>query len=368
MSMRLAIRLLFLCAVPTAATAWMQMWMFNRADLLHWPTAWTLFAFGTIAAQTAATCGLAGQYLPTWPWRLPAVVWLLLLTNLNLASINMQGGAPGEGTLLVDLLVNAFSAAQIAALTIWIVLGDASFGQQAAVMSCLSVPLLMAVANLHLPLTDPGHIFVWGGAVLFPGTVLVQAAAVFVVSSVLHFQGFRISRRCRSDLPSPPIRQLSIRRLSMYVLVIACYSLAIKGFLPAANVRLNWRMWLLLLADGILLAAASLAAAWGILRQGSLPRRMALFLALAPVAGVLCAGMETALYAYLEATLVFNGTWAYEWMWVGRWWIAWTLLGSLFLASLLLVLRAAGYRLNEPHQPLCDYAPHVTFPLEGERT
>ena len=82
----LIIRLLLLCAVPTAVTAWMELSMLARADLGHWSATWTLLAFGTIAAQTALTCSFTGRYLPDWRWRMPAVVCLLLLTNFELAS------------------------------------------------------------------------------------------------------------------------------------------------------------------------------------------------------------------------------------------------------------------------------------------
>ena len=340
MPTRLAIRLLCLCAVPTAVAAWIQRWIFPRADADHWSAVWTLLVFGAITVQTAATFGFAGRYLPSWRWRIPALVWVLLLTNVEIWSIDMHGGSAGEGALPVELLVHAFSAAEIAALAIWVVLGEASFCQRAALLVCLSVPLSMAMVSLHLPLTDPYRTIVWGGGVLFPGAVLVETAGVFVLSAILHFLGFRISSRRDPALPSAPVRQFSIRRLSMYVLFVACYTLAIKGFLQSVLVQLDWRLWLLLFVDGILLAAISLAAAWAVLRNGDLARRAMLFVALAAA----FAGMEAAFYDYLEATLGFNGPWVFQWIWVGVWWTAWTLLGSLFLASLLLVLRTAGYR------------------------
>jgi hypothetical protein len=345
MPTRLPIRLSLLCAAPAAIAAWIQLWIFPRADADHWSANWTLLIFGTITVQTAATFGFAGRYLSSWRWRTPALVWLLFLTNFELWSIDMHGGSAGEGAMPVELLVHAFSAAEIAAFAIWVVLGDAPFGRQAALLSCLSVPLLMAIVSLHLPLTDPYRTIVWGGGVLFPGAVLVQTACVFALCGILHFLGFRISSSRDLDLPSPPVRQFSIRRLSMYVLVVAFYSLAIQGFLQALRVQVDWRYWLLLFTDGVLLATTSLAAAWAVLVNGKLARLASGFVALAALAAAVLAGIEMALCAYLEATLGFNGPWAFQWIWIGAWWAAWTLPGGLFLASLLLVLRTAGYRL-----------------------
>lgn len=344
MSMRPAPRLLMLCAVSTAVTAWSQVWMLHHADLHHWSAGWTLLTFGTIVAQTAATCSFAGRYFSSWRWRVPALIWLLLLTNLELASIDTHGSNSGEGAMPAQFLVHALSASEIAALAIWVVLGDASFGQKAPFVSCAAIPLLTSVVPLHLPLTDPYCTVAWGGGMVFPGAILVETAAVFVLSAIMHFLGFRISSRGDSELSVQPIRQFSIRRLSMYALVVACYSLAIKGFLEAARVQVDWRFWLLLFADGILLAATSLAAAWAVLRNGNLARRATFFVVLTTLSGALIAGMETAFYSHLEATLGFNGPWSYQWIWVGVWWIAWTQLGCLFLASLLFLLHTAGYR------------------------
>jgi hypothetical protein len=172
--------------------------------------------------------------------------------------------------------------------------------------------------------------------------VLVQAVATCVLAAFLHACGYRVElgEPKTADSDAGPI-QFSIRHLLLATTAVAIMVPIVQGVLRQSSQFLSARQWLHSAADGAVLSVVSLAAFWAALGAGRWWNKILAFAMLALAAGAsLC---------WLEKSVLYPVTWSPTWKQsltdAGWWWVAWTSLAGSFLAGMLLVLHATGYRL-----------------------
>jgi hypothetical protein len=295
----------------------------------RWSVPTTLTVFSLFVGQTGILTYVAGKWLPNWGWRLVVLCWSMLLINLLLSH------AASVGKDINEVLSLAFSSGQIGALAVWTILGSCTWRRRLALFSLAFVPVFL--------FGRAGPVLLWGWhSDPWRIIVFVQTIGTCVLAAALQVSGHRIEPAECGDSPGRPGPiQFSIRHLLIATTAVAIIVPIVKEMLHASSQSLGGRQWLHASADGVVLAVVSLAAMWAALGVGRWWIKIMAFAMLALSAGA-------SLY-WLEKTVLYPVPWSPTWKasltYAGWWWVAWTSLAGSFLAGMLLVLRATGYRL-----------------------
>jgi hypothetical protein len=292
----------------------------------RWSVPTTLTVFSLFVGQTGILTYVAGKWLPNWSWRLVVLCWSMLLINLLLSH------AASIGRDINQLLALAFFSGQIGAWVDWTILGSSTWKRWPAFLS-LAFVLLFA-----------GQVLIWGwhDYDTWRIIVFVQTVGTCVLAAALRVSGHRIeSAECGEVEGGPGPIQFSVQHLLIATTAVAIIMAILQELLHASSQSLGGRQWLHASADGVVLAVVSLAAMWAALGVGRWWIKILTFAMLALSAGA-------SLY-WLEKTVLYPVPWSPTWKasltYASWWWVAWTSLAGSFLAGMLLVLRATGYRL-----------------------
>lgn len=278
--------------------------------------------------QMAVLSYLAGSKLPSWGWRLLLVCWMLVLVNLLLGT-----SAAGRWNDQ-RLLALAFLSAEFGALAVWLILGSGWLGARVALVVLASLPVKMLADALGFHL----RALRWGDA--WSIIVAVQIAATSALAALLRVAGYRIECEEQTGETRGPV-QFSIRHLLIATTVVAVLVPVVQGLLRSSSPWMGAGQWLHASVDGVVLALVSLAALWTALGTGRWPIKLLVFVLLAVAAGGGLHWLEaTARYRYSFSPYMSQPLTEAGWRWT-----PWALLTGAFLAGMLLVLRATGFRL-----------------------
>lgn len=317
---------------------------FANSQRWQWPA--TVLIFGGFMLQTALLAQTIGLWLPNWRWRLGVLGWALVLTNLLLFRAIVEGSNFWfwSNSKPVQLLTNAFLAAQMVAVAVCFILVALPLGKKTLIAAaCLAPP---AMAHAMLLANQIGYY----RAEFWAAVMLIQLVATVSLAAGLRALGWQIVRLDAIALASPGAwLQFSIRHILIATTAAALITAFGKAVVTHSAAGMDWKQWLQGAIDGCLLAVLSLAAVWAALGTGRTEVRLPVLLLLAVLlAGLLLWAERTTANAFQSKG---QGPYSYStYFWVretfaGSWWLAWTLLAGAFLASWLSVLRATGYRL-----------------------
>lgn len=293
-------------------------------------------------AQTALLSYLTGRLLPHWGWRLLLLGWCLVLVNLLLAT----GALDDQWNQ--RLLALAFLSAEFGALAAWLLLGDEPLAGRIGLALLAGIPVKYLASVLHFDLAR----LQWGD--VWAIIVAVQMTGTVALVAVLRAAGYRIQKQSQTVATAVggPL-QFSIRHLLIATTVVAVIVPIVQGLQKTASPWMGGSQWLQAAVDGLVLALISLTALWMALGRGRWLLKVGVFALLAILAGA-------GLYWLEEAALYRQRNWparmAAQPLTDAEWrWVAWTLLTGSFLAAMLLVLQATGYRLVRQRRPLRSF-------------
>lgn len=310
----------------------------RRASACRWSRGATLCLLAWFVFQTALLSYVAGAKLPTWPWRLIVSGWTLLLVNLLLPASTTYAGGLVHIESLQRMLGRAFLSGEIAFFVIWLVLGGVSLMRRLALALLGTLPATYLAVALEFPTyPNPAR---WDGDAAWNVIVIVQIASVGVMAVLLWLRGFRIEPLAESATSgSGGPMQFSIRHLIIATTLVAILTFGAQRAVEASHHTLVSGRWLHASAVGLLLSLISLAALWMALGAGRWPVKIF-------VSAILAAGVSAGI-DWLETNIRYAERWAQRMPLTDmrNLWPAWTLLTGSFLAAMLLVLRASGFRL-----------------------
>ncbi|HWB11217.1 MAG TPA: hypothetical protein VG826_18455 [Pirellulales bacterium] len=239
-----------------------------------------------------------------------------------------------------QLLTKAFLCAQFSAAVVWLILGSVSIEKKLW-------PAGAAVALLAATLLMTESYSAGARGELWDMVMFVQLVATVGLAALLCALGWQIVHLDASTMRLQGAwLQFSLRHLFVAMtgagVVLVLYKAALAHLAGGADLLECMHVVL----DGTMLAVASLAAVWAALGAGPAAARFSLLLLLAIVLGSFLWGAEaTAEQIWTHAGRPMRGFgWRFRQAVAGGWWLAWTLLAAVFLASWLSVLRATGYR------------------------
>lgn len=314
------------------------------ANSHRWQWQATVLIFGGFMLQTALLAQTIGLWLPNWRWRLGVLGWALVLTNLLLFRAIVEGSNFWfwSNSKPVQLLTNAFLAAQMSAVAVCLILVALPLGKKTLIAAaCLAPP---AMAQAMLLANQIGYY----RAEFWAAVMLIQLVATVSLAAGLRALGWQIVRLDATALSSPGAwLQFSIRHILIATTAAALFTAFGKAVVTHSAGGMDWKQWLQGAIDGCVLAVLSLAAVWAALGTGRTEVRLPVLLLIAALlAGLLWWAERTAATLLLSySRLPYGGNFWFRETFAGPWWLAWTLLAGAFLASWLSVLRGTGYRL-----------------------
>ncbi len=307
----------------------------------HWTLSAAAVVYALFVGQVALLGVVIARHVRYWFLRWTILGWVLALIDLRLFAL-MVTGAMGNYSL--SCMTYALWSGQLGLLAFCAALGPAPW-------------------PWRLPAVAVGALFVAYGVVSFSVwddvwvlILLIQTLVLVGLCVVLRLWGFRMELAAREAHPhgeSQPAKvfQFSIQHMLFWAAaLVPLLVLAPKMDLWILGLA-DLSIWVRLLYVGVCLSIVPVLVIWAVLGRGR------------PVACIpLLAGMPLATGSLLAVTVTEESwmvrTWGLSW-WLSDlveirwWWIAWSVLAACFLAGLLLVFRAGGYRLVR-HSPKVD--------------
>lgn len=337
-------RVLIAAVFLPAAIAGVDQLGIDFANSQRWRGPATVIVFGGFMLQTALLSQAIDRWLPNWHWRFGVLAWALVLTNLLLFRAIVEGSNFWfwSDSKPVQLLTNAFLAAQMSAVAVCFILVALPLGKKTLIAAASLAPPAMAQAILLANQIGYYRAEFWAAV------MLIQLMATISLAAGLRPLGWQIVRLDAIALASPgACLQFSIRHILIATTAAALFTAFGKVVITHSAGGIDWKQWLQGAIDGCVLAVLSLAAVWAALGTGRTELRLPVLLLLAALlAGLLWwAERTTATLLLSYSRLPYGGIFWFRETFAGPWWLAWTLLAGTFLASWLSVLRATGYRL-----------------------
>ena len=307
---------------------------------------WSALGMGVLYALFVSQVGLlgmvVGRFVERWFLRWFVLVWGLVLIDLMLICITVD--QPYRWRDWGYCLPYALLSGQLGLVAIWGILGPVSWPWRLPGFLVAA----MLVTSFGFALENRGG--VW--ALL----AVMQGLATVGLCILLWCFGLRMRLPgdvVRGDEPAGnKVFQFSIGHMLLWTLALVPILLLAQGLDLGFVYRVSLWEWLGLLLVALGLGVVSLIAIWAALGRGWAAIRIST-LAVVP-----------ALLAFVPALVGLLVTFMFESRGLGRWdyityelaeivwgWVAWTLLVAWFLAGLLLMFRASGYRLVRAPRP-----------------
>jgi hypothetical protein len=320
------IRLLIFAVLVPAFVAGTNQWIYNAIPSANWLEPWR---YPWMIFTTALLSWCTGRYLPSALLRWIVFGWSLALLDF----LTLAGRIPDQyGHLLVS--------SQISLLVIWAVLATVSWQWR--------LPAALAAAPLVIGFSGAINDRWWGQA--WNVSMILATATIALVSAGLRWRGFQLVRSENAAAANDraalvAANQFGIKHLLVWGTAVVPLLLLFRGgidYFVLGGVQ-DIETAFAALAIAASLATVNLIAIWAVLGAGSWVLRMLMLLAIPPMlAGPL---VYYSIYLHrmygnwpnlpiLDAIIDMRDHW-FVWMW----------LDGALLASLLLFLRASGYRL-----------------------
>ncbi len=289
-----------------------------------------------------AQVGLSGWIVGRWldqPVLCGAVyAWLIAMVDCQALALTGGRGYRDEVGFLAYTLISA----QIGMVVLWTVLGTLRWQWRLPFMLVLAVIPGYFCFPLHEDspywslMRDEG----WSMA------LLVQCAVLLAVCVFVRLMGFRLVRLPQGGTTPPPADGRAVLQFNIRDMLI--WTTAAVPVLVLAK-ALDWASFGIFIGSGDLLPATTLAigfavvsliAMWSALGSGPALVRAGVLAIATPAVGASVAWLA-------EAEEASSPSYRFFWLLVfaGGSWIAWTILAAGFLAAMLLMFRARGYRL-----------------------
>lgn len=299
----------------------------------HRPALQTSIGFGCIVIVVGSAGMLVGKAMQNRLLRWTLYCWMLLLMDLLVMSKAMHSS---DGYLRETLPAAAFVAAQIGLAIVCGILGTSRWYWR--------VPIAIGVGA--------GLLSQWisfvrgGGGQLLTQVLILQAIALFVITSVLRMRGYRLVIPNENDGPiaSDSSVQFGIRDVMICTTVMAVLLTLLRSADLLAWQSIRDKVSILGAVNiAVVSAIAVLFSMWAALGKGHWMLRYALLTILLPGLGAtLEAILWLGVYFFDGSALAYGYRF---WLEVGHWWIAWMFLSSGLLVASLMIFRTEGYRL-----------------------
>jgi hypothetical protein len=329
---------LFLVAVGLpAAVVIADEWALRFVAEQHWSAPAGGMIYALFVAQVGLLGLVVGRFVRRWSLRWIILVWGLVLIDLMLFRLTMEQPHRWRDWGWGYCLPYSLLSSQLGLVAIWGIVGPVSWPWR--LPGCLVAAMLVTSFGFALK----GRSDVW---VLL---AVIQSATTVGLCVLVWCLGFRMTL---PDGPGAPGRepagnklfQFSIGHMLVWMAALVPILLLAQEIELWFLVHLSLWDWLGLVLIALALGVVSLIAVWAALgggpaaiRIGTLVLVPALVAIVPALVGVLFKAIPRPPPAWFRMTD--------ELAEVGWGWLAWTLLAAWFLAGLLLMFRASGYRL-----------------------
>ena len=181
-------RVLVAAVVLPAAIAAADQFGIDFANSQRWQGPATVLVFGGFMLQTALLSQAIGRWLPNWRWRFGVLAWALVLTNLLLFRAIVEGSNFWfwSDAKPVQLLTNAFLAAQMAAVAVCLILVSLPLGKKTLIAAAALAPPAMTLSMLLANQIGHYRTEFWGAV------MLIQLVATMLLAAGLRALGWQI--------------------------------------------------------------------------------------------------------------------------------------------------------------------------------
>ncbi|MHB8901177.1 MAG: hypothetical protein ACYC6Y_20705 [Thermoguttaceae bacterium] len=330
------LRLFLLATLLPALVVALDEWAIVHGNRNDWNESSLAILYALYVVQVPALTGFVGHFVSTWFLRWTILLWVVMLVDLRLFTI-----ASHHST---GCLAYAFLSSQLSLLVFIATLGPGRWPWR------LPSAVVATVVVIYFLLGNRPWHELWS-------TILVlQTIVTFPLFMMLLLVGYRLRYRAagrdgRANDASDLGFRFSVGHILFWMLA-AVPVLTVGQHLNLAVFQiLDVRTWVRLSLVAVCLSIVPLLVVMTVFSRRHLPWMIALTL-------LLTAGLGVVLAISLDAGWVpppmASRTWQ-DWLFielteVGVWWIPWILLSAAFFASLLLLFRTGGYRLEHWRQ------------------
>ena len=303
---------------------------------------WSALGMGVVYVLFVVQVGLlgivVGRFVERWFLRWVVLLWGLVLIDLMLYCIAVD--QPYRWREWGHCLPYALLSGQLGLVVIWGIFGPVSWPWRLPAFLVGA----MLVTSLGFAFEDASG--VWGLL------AMIQALATVGLCFLLWSLGFRMTSSegpvARGDKPAANrVFQFSIGHMLLWTLALVPILLLAQGLNLRYVHRITFWGWLGLLLIALGMGVVSLIAVRAALGRGSAALSISMFVVVPALLGIVLALVGSLVTFMFESGAISR--WDYitrDLAEIGWGWVAWTLLAAWFLAGLLLMFRASGYRLE----------------------
>ncbi len=290
-----------------------------------WYGAPILLIYATFVVQVAVLSWLVGSRLEQGVLKWAVFLWALVLTDLQVFTITaLEAGFTGPARCLAF----AFMSGQVGLLTVW------------GLLSRTFWALRLPVAAVGLSVVISFAAQFGGASELWFAILCWQSLGTAVLCGVLWTFGFRIRQETPGRTDSRRL-QFSVRHLFAWTTTVACVVGIVRLLDLTSFLLLGNELMLACIGLGGCFATISMMAVWAALGAESFPIRLAGLVLSTPLIALAIGAVGLARRSQWTIDALFLGQ-SYD----PKLWLTWTSLAAFFLASLLIVFRASGFRLR----------------------
>ena len=329
---------LFLVAVALpAAIAAIDEWALGWGERQRWSSPAVTFIYALFVCQVGLLAFVVGSNLKHSFLRWAVFAWAIVLVDILVFSVVY--GKPSYSNP-ADCLAFALISGQVALLAIWGMLGAGPWPWR--LPAVLVAGAMVAYACLGY--RRQGE--VWGVVLLFQSVVVVGICALVRVFGA-RLELVEQTGEQRGTAAVHRQLQFGIGHMLVWTAALVPALGLAQGLDLMVFSSLGWSSVPKVVMVGDCLALVSLVAMWVALGKGPTWARLVVLAGIPASVGialkVMSARWRPPRGALWRMEPVFR-----QMLELGWWWMAWTSLAACFLAGLLLVFRASGYRLMRP--------------------
>ncbi len=305
---------------------WMQPSAFSSSISRAW------FFFPWLVVKTALLSWCAGRFLGSI-----FCGWLILFWCQALLDVHTTLGTYRLGSSETDGLAHTLILAQIGFLALWAIVGKTAWGWRLTCILLAAAGILSQVATLN----DD-----WNTEAM-PVVQALAAGILVIVCVLLRLAGFQLlppgSNSTDASGRERTVVQFGMQHMLLWATALAPLMLAVRGFDVAVFQQLGLVDARPAAAISLWTALVILAAIWLAVGQGMIALHVTVIAFAIAAAG-------TGMFVQSMDLRVLYGEWPQQQViriavTMGKLWYAWFALTGALLATMLLFLRAAGYRL-----------------------